>query len=441
MKTQTEPSRANRHMRALSLMVVSLSFLLLAGSLPAAADVYDPTQPTNNKEAGANPPGSGGPARRVALGMADPEGQSAAAVDAFIASVGGKKPATWVIWSQWGRPVTKAFPTALANALKARDITPTIWWEPVDPRDLSDPTYARHKNIIRGDHDAYIRQWARDARAFGAPVLVRFAHEINNNYFPWSVNSFDNSPATFKAAWRRVYSIFRSEGATNVKFVWSVAKKKCSGCNPYAEVYPGDNYVDYMAFSGYNWGAIKGKKWLSMYESYRIATNKLAEISNKPIIVAETASNSIGGDKVAWIRDGYREVYRKLPQISSIVYLSADLRDVGHPDWRITSPAKALKAYAEIMALGKFDTRMSFGSTRRSQMARTDREDSETRKHKSSATDATRDKAPRVRKGTAVDDGSRDPRDGEASKIRSRTTKRPKKKAPDPVATLDSFGR
>ena len=46
--------------------------------------------------------------------------------------------------------------------------------------------------------------------------------------------------------WRRVVGLFRKVGARNVKFVWTVAKERCSGgCNPFADHYPGDhlNYV------------------------------------------------------------------------------------------------------------------------------------------------------------------------------------------------------
>ena len=78
-----------------------------------------------------------------------------------------------------------------------------------------------------------------------------------------------------------------------------MAKQKCVGCNPYTEFYPGDKYVDYMGFSAFNWGAIEGRSWVSMYDSMKLVTNHLTAISNKPIIVAETATNDVGGDKGA----------------------------------------------------------------------------------------------------------------------------------------------
>jgi hypothetical protein len=321
-----------------SATIVSLCLFLLASAGASAS-------------AGSSS-GQSDPARRIALGVATPDGRSLQELDRFSASI-GRRPAIWVIWSQWGLPSSQRFPSDIANGLAARNVTPMIWWEPIDPRHRSDGTYARHRNITAGKHDDYIRQYARDARAFGRTVLLRFAHEANGKYFPWSVTRFDNSPSTFIAAWRHVRTIFRQENATNVKFVWSVAKQRCEGgCNPYTAVYPGDAYVDIVGLSAHNWGTMK--KWVSMYESTRRAAGLLRQITRRPLIVAESGSSPLGGDKAAWIREGYREVYRKLPAIRAIVYLNADLRDVGHPDWRIGNPTRALRAYAAVAASAEF---------------------------------------------------------------------------------------
>lgn len=49
-------------------------------------------------------------------------------------------------------------------------------------------------------------------------MLVRFMQD----WYPWAANAKGNSPAQFKAAWRRVHDIFADEGATNVGWVFSV---------------------------------------------------------------------------------------------------------------------------------------------------------------------------------------------------------------------------
>ncbi|CAN5790961.1 hypothetical protein BH23CHL8_BH23CHL8_09960 [soil metagenome] len=430
----------------LLLTAASLCVLLVGGTMSVAAVDYDPTRPTSNKQAtspgGGGGGGGGGTDRKVALGVAIPNGSDIQALDAFTASIGGNAPAIWAIWRSWGS-VNPSFPMSVAYAVRERGATPFIWWEPVKPNDFSDPTYSRHQNITRGDHDAYIRQFARDAKTYGGKVLLRFAHEANSDYFPWSVSRFDNSNATFIAAWRHVHGIFQAEGATNVRFVWSVAKKACSGgCNPYTAMYPGDAYVDVMGFSAYNWaGAFGGEGWTSMYQSYQRVTRLLREISSKPIMAAETGSNPDGGDKAAWIRDGYREVYERLPDVEAIVYLHADLRDVGHPDWRLSSPLAALSAYAEIAALPQFSARWPFRArTIRKVAATQDRE----KRRKSAATKVRKtepatEQKPRVRKGTAVDEATKP--ESKATRATNRTSGKRRKTDPEPPATLDTFSR
>ena len=428
--------------RILLLSAVSLSVVLVGAPVQADPD-YDPSRPTSNRTL----PGDSGPSRRVALGVANRDDRSMADLDALTTALGGNTPAIAVIKSAWGEDNSRDFPTSTAQAMASRGITPMIWWTPRGGSDTE--LYSRHRNINLGLHDDYIRQYARDARQFDGQVLLRFAHEINNHYFPWSVNSYDNTPESFIAAWRRVHGIFRAQGANNVKFVWSVAKEVCEGgCNPYTRVYPGDQYVDVMGFSGYNWGATKG--WISMYDAYRRPANLLAQISDKPVMVAETGSNEIGGSKAEWIRTGYREIHERLPQISAIVWTNVDLRYLNHPDWRIDSSPSSLAAYAEIASLDDFRARSLFASARATKIR--DRGDDRTseRSNKAKAAKAARAakaaearrqaqtrQAPRVVKGSKGDDAPPSP----AKKQRSRTTKPQKPGGSEPVDTLDSFSR
>ena len=72
----------------------------------------------------------------------------------------------------------------------------------------------------RGRHDAYIRSWARDLKRFGNPVFLRFAQEMNGNWYPWAEDANGNKPGEYARMWRHVHDIFTAEGATNVKWVW-----------------------------------------------------------------------------------------------------------------------------------------------------------------------------------------------------------------------------
>ena len=72
-----------------------------------------------------------------------------------------------------------------------------------------------------GSSIAYIRSWARALAAFDGPVRLRFAQEMNGDWYPWGAGTNGNTPAEFVSAWRHVHDIFAAAGATNVQWVWS----------------------------------------------------------------------------------------------------------------------------------------------------------------------------------------------------------------------------
>jgi hypothetical protein len=296
----------------------------------------------------------------VALGVSSQTSSDLAAVDAFGASVGAK-PALWTLWSSWGDRAgsptcvkdvgTCAFPSALARGLRARGITPFIWWQPTDPTNPAAGTYERYQNIIKGKHDSYIRDWAKDAKAFGKPVIVRFAHEMNGDWFPWSLGNFDNNPRRFKEAWQHVVKEVRSVGAKNVKFLWS---PYLWGKGTYALFYPGNDYVDYVGVTSLNWGDLRWKSLVGLLERPMGALRSITQTRNspkgKPVILPEVGSNHSGGDKAGWITAGYTKAYQRWSVIRAMVYFDYDTTLVGQPDWRLVMPpdGAAFRAYQAV---------------------------------------------------------------------------------------------
>jgi mannan endo-1,4-beta-mannosidase len=292
------------------------------------------------------------PARQLAMGVSMLPYDNLAVLDSFAASVGGKTPAIWSVWNNW-RGHNSAFPnTAFLDQLLARKTVPMIFWQPVDENNRNSPDFT-YKRIVAGYWDAYITKWATAAKAWGHRVIVRFAHEMDGRWFPWGVGNFDNTAANFIAAWRHIWTIFKGTGgvgATNVRFLWSPLAPKPT-------LYPGDPYVDYVGFSAFNWGS--PKPWRSMLDTLRPKVVSLGKFAHKPVIVAETASNSIGGDKAAWIKNGYAAVYKNLPSVKAVVYFNVDMRArAKQPDWRLSSPKTALAAYAALLTKPQYQGRM-----------------------------------------------------------------------------------
>lgn len=302
-------------------------------------------------------PASAGPARQMALGVSQVPDGDMAQLDQFITDT-GRNPAIYSVWSSWGSG-PKVFPRTLIDKLQVRatvaqPITPMVIWQPVDGTNLNSQAFT-YRKIIRGNHDTYIRTWAQAAKDYGKPVLLRFAHEMNGTWFPWSTQRFDNTPTRFKLAWQHVWNIFRGPdgvGATNVKFLWS-PNQPCGNCDTMASVWPGKKYVDYVGFSSFNWST--PQKWKSMVKTFNLSMTTIATITAKPVIVTETASSPTGGDKTAWIANGFPAVYAKWPQLRGVIYFNVDTTNVGQRDWRLTTPDDGpLQAYAAILTDTRF---------------------------------------------------------------------------------------
>jgi beta-mannanase len=163
---------------------------------------------------------------------------------------------------------------------------------------------------------------------------------------------FTNTPKTFKRAWRHVWRIFQAEGALPyVDFLWSVSKQRCPSCNPFAQVYPGDKYVDYAGVTAFNWGPWHGRKWQSLMAVMSDPIRDIQRVTPRPIVIAETASHWKGGDKARWLSTGYERIYDRFPRVKAIMYLNTDQPHVqsNHPDWRLVKPG-------DLSALGAYET-------------------------------------------------------------------------------------
>lgn len=244
--------------------------------------------------------------------------------DPDIQIIPDEKTSLVMYYQDWNNEV--GFDTEYMQALSRNDRIPIITWEPWDTSrnylgpDLNQTEYDPQA-IIDGRYDEYIRKWARDAADFKQPFFLRFAHEMNGNWYTWGNM---NDPAEYINMWRHVHNIFAEEGATNAVWVWSPNNTDEYGnSDSIRSYYPGDEYVDWVAFSGFNWGTGSGySAWKSFREITDRAYNILSEY-NKPIMVAETSSSSTGGDKTAWFGNTLKEI-KDYPKIKAIIFFDED---------------------------------------------------------------------------------------------------------------------
>jgi beta-mannanase len=271
-------------------------------------------------------------------------------IDEF-SRLAGQKPAIIHWFEHW----LMNFESERMDAAVSREGVPLVSWEPWDwEKPVEQPDYTL-KTIVEGKHDAYIRQWARSAAAWGKPFYLRFAPEMNGDWRPWSAGVNGNTSAEFVSAWRKVYSIFRREGATNARWVWSPISQY-EGSTPFKELYPGDAYVDWVGLDGYNWGTTQSwSRWQRFTEIFSKSYVTLTRMTRKPMMIPEMASAELGGDKAAWVKNTFlREIPTKYPRIKAVVWFHADKET----DWRINSSPDMLRAYQEVVANARFQQRL-----------------------------------------------------------------------------------
>lgn len=229
------------------------------------------------------------------------------------------------IYSAWGSKEEEEFPKTQVNAIIELGSLPMITWEPW----LSDFDEARFpgipkpenrdKNcmaaIAKGTYDSYLKQWAADARAVGKPIFVRMGHEMNDPYrYPWGPQN--NKPKEYVAAWRHVHDVFVKAGATNVLWIWSPHP----AYGYFDAFYPGASYVDYVAVGILNYGtAATWSKWWTFDEMFGQHYAALDSF-NKPIMISEFGSLSVGGDRAKWFADALAQMPEKYPSVKSIIF-------------------------------------------------------------------------------------------------------------------------
>ena len=287
----------------------------------------------------AAPPaaGSAQTTDRVAVGAFLPNGAANPSMVTAYAREVGRRPAILDYYRTWDE---QPFDAGTLNTVARGGTVPMITWEPWN-HSLRD--------IARGRYDDYIRSAARAAVAWGRPVIVRFAHEMNGTWYPWSEGVAGNRASEYVAAWRRVVGIFRAERASNVKWMWAPNVDDQLGNPPARRLYPGDAYVDWVGLSGFSWG---GKwDWRSPYQVFNFSYQQLLRISARPVAIAETGASEVGGDKAAWIRELFGPDLARMSRVRVVIWFN------GRKDWAnwsVDSSPRALRAFRTAVASPRY---------------------------------------------------------------------------------------
>jgi glycosyl hydrolase family 26 len=226
---------------------------------------------------------------------------------------------------------------------------PVISWMP-SLCNTTTPTNIDERIAI-GDYNSYLNTWANELKAFLAGpdgvfgtsddrrVYIRFAHEMNGTWYPWSANRYGQTPTQYIAMWRHVHSILESKGltASHVQWVWCVNNGDV-GAYKAEQYYPGSGYVDWVGIDGYNWGnvtygGITFKGWKTPSMMFGAMIGRMRKLAAKPIAFMETGTspyftyNTVSTyEKNLWIPSLYS--YAQSMGVKMVIYYNVNGRAV-----------------------------------------------------------------------------------------------------------------
>ncbi|HEY5110199.1 MAG TPA: glycosyl hydrolase [Acidimicrobiales bacterium] len=139
------------------------------------------------------------------------------------------------VYQPWSAPVKSSVLAALA----ATGATPVVDW-----------TCTSDASIVNGSQDTLITSYADTLKAYGRPVFLRWFWEMNLVSLPRTAGCLGTLGATgYIQAWQHIWTIFQNRGAANVAFVWCPS---INGATFGSAYYPGDSYVDWIGWDGYD---------------------------------------------------------------------------------------------------------------------------------------------------------------------------------------------
>lgn len=320
------------------MVSATASFTVTFAAVSTAADPSAAT-PLTQQAATTSAPIS---TSRLRFGVATPGGALANSELDAVAALVQESPSIVMSYKDFGQAPS----IAELDSVRARGATSLITWEPwVWGGGISQPAYSS-ANITAGNYDAYLTQWGVALAAWGKPVMLRYGHEMNGNWYPWADGVNGNTPGDYAAAWRHVHDIVDAAGATNVSWVWS-PNIPYTGSTPLAGLYPGGAYVDVVALDGYNWGT--SAAWSTWQAPSALFDAGLAQLRalapGKEIIIAETASAEAGGSKSEW-NTALVAYLAKQSDVTGFVWFHY----LKESDWRINSSTTSTKALAKALA-------------------------------------------------------------------------------------------
>ncbi|PZR29939.1 MAG: hypothetical protein DI535_00085 [Citrobacter freundii] len=263
----------------------------------------------------------------------------------------GKNPSMAMMFNGWEATGSKNFPVQFCQNAFAGGYVPHVTLEPK----------MGMVELMSGKYDEDIKKYGEAIAALGKPIVLRFAHEFNGDWYPWSILNDQLVPAaTYVQAFRYMRDKIRVAGGTNAYWVWAPNNEN-GAKNPQTldAYYPGDAYVDIIGMDGYNFGTSQSwSNWQGFGQVFGGLYDWIVQAHpDKPVFICEMGTSSTGGDKAAWITDMFAQLETRFPKVKGFVWFNINKET----DWRFTETQQSIDAFKAALSNPRVVTDATFG--------------------------------------------------------------------------------
>jgi mannan endo-1,4-beta-mannosidase len=297
-----------------SRLIMLLAVVLAAAGVAGAAARFIGPSSSRPRAAHASLP----PRPAAYLGVFEAGAPPGYGPIAAFTEAAGRQPNLLGYYSGW----SGTFDTSFAQMLHRHGIIPFV---------QLDPTFVSVAAIAAGTYDDWLRTYADSIADFGHAVVIGFGHEMNAPWYSWGYGRVP--AATFVAAWRHIVMLFRSEGADNVTWLWTLQADE-PGTGPIASWWPGARYVTWVGIDGYYYRP--SDKFTSVFGG---TIDQVRAFTSKPILLSETA---VGPDAGPF--NGIQDLFHGMATYKTLGLVWFDKAQHGgilHQDWRIEDNPQA----------------------------------------------------------------------------------------------------
>jgi hypothetical protein len=244
---------------------------------------------------------------------------------------------------------------------------PMMTWESAPAKTGNDEPFVEgytNEDIISGKFDAYLTQYAKALTANGMPLVIRFDHEMNGQWYNWSeASKQQNAPQSYVAMWQHVWNVFQANGANQYAiWDWSPSRIDKLGNPKYQTLdymknyWPGEQYVDWVGMSGYYRDATEAPTFENTFGATLAQIRQIAP--GKGIVLNEIGATETGGSvsnsqKSQWITSLFDALADPAnTDIIGFAYFSETATTIVDGsrttnDWRLDSRSDSLEAFVQ----------------------------------------------------------------------------------------------